>query len=69
LWNTNGQLIHTFEGHTEGVIAVAFTTDGKNILTASGDYRVALKILILRKLSSFIDGRYIGNRDHILNPC
>jgi WD40 repeat protein len=37
LWDAeSGRLIHTFEGHTDGVNAVAFSPDGMRLLSGSG---------------------------------
>jgi WD40 repeat protein len=38
LWEvTSGQLIHSFEGHSNSVLSVAFSPNGHTILTGSGD--------------------------------
>ena len=43
LWDTEtGQLIHTLEGHTSRVNAIAFSPDGKQILSGSHDNTVRL---------------------------
>jgi WD40 repeat protein len=43
LWNVeNGNLIHTFVGHNEGIYDVCFSSDGQTIATASLDKSVKL---------------------------
>ena len=43
LWNkTTGNLLKTFEGHTEKVNCVVFSSDGKLILSASDDHLIKL---------------------------
>jgi len=38
LWNaSSGELICTFEGHTDGITSVSFSSDGKKILSGSRD--------------------------------
>ena len=41
LWDiTNGQLVRVFSGHTSGLTSVAFTPDGRRIVTTSLDKTV-----------------------------
>ncbi|WP_243147354.1 hypothetical protein [Scytonema sp. UIC 10036] len=42
MWNINGQLLQTLNGHTGGVMSVAFSPDSKTIVTASDDNTVRL---------------------------
>ena len=43
IWDSNsGGLLKTFEGHTDNVTSVNFTTDGKKILSSSKDKTVKL---------------------------
>jgi WD40 repeat protein len=43
LWELpSGQLLATLKGHVQGVIAVAFSPDGKTLATASHDRKVKL---------------------------
>ncbi len=43
LWDTDsGKLLHTFSGHTDPVNAIAFSRDGKQILSGSRDNTVRL---------------------------
>ena len=37
LYHVDGTLVHTFEGHPGGVIAVAVTADGQHIISGSDD--------------------------------
>lgn len=37
LWNTQGELLVTFSGHTDSISSVGFSPDGTRILTASWD--------------------------------
>ncbi|MCP5105799.1 MAG: WD40 repeat domain-containing protein, partial [bacterium] len=37
LWDLQGKMLQEFKGHTEGVSSVAFSPDGKTILTGSWD--------------------------------
>ncbi len=38
----SSQLVHTFKGHTRAVSAIAFSPDGRQILSGSGDNTVRL---------------------------
>ena len=43
LWDAaSGQLIRTFEGHSGGVVSVAFSPDGTRVLSGSGDKTLKL---------------------------
>jgi dipeptidyl aminopeptidase/acylaminoacyl peptidase len=42
LWNLEGKEIQTLKGHSAGVNSVAFSPDGKTIVTGSGDNTVKL---------------------------
>jgi WD40 repeat protein len=42
LWNLDGRLLQTFQGHQSEVYRVAFAPDGKSIVTGSGDNTVKL---------------------------
>jgi WD40 repeat protein len=42
LWNSDGSLITSLEGHTNRVSSISFSSDGKTIATASDDQTVKL---------------------------
>ncbi|MCJ8278581.1 MAG: hypothetical protein MJK14_01175, partial [Rivularia sp. ALOHA_DT_140] len=42
LWNTDGNLITTLQGHKDAVWDVEFTSDGKNLISASEDNNLML---------------------------
>ncbi len=42
LWDTSGNLLHTFKGHENSVFAVAFSPDGQTILSGSRDNTLKL---------------------------
>ncbi|MBD2726702.1 caspase family protein [Nostoc sp. FACHB-892] len=42
LWDTKGKLLHTLNGHTQGVAAVAFSPDGQYIVSGSDDHTLRL---------------------------
>jgi WD40 repeat protein len=42
LWDGNGRLLATLEGHTGAVINAVFSSDGSRVLTASNDYTARL---------------------------
>jgi WD40 repeat protein len=52
LWNLNGQLLKTFNGHGNEVIDVSFSPDGKTLATASYDGTVKLWQLDRKKRAS-----------------
>uniref|UniRef100_UPI00187E14E7 WD40 repeat domain-containing protein n=1 Tax=Tolypothrix sp. LEGE 11397 TaxID=2777971 RepID=UPI00187E14E7 len=72
LWDTNGKLLHTLNGHTESVFALAFSPDGKYIVSGSTDRTLKLwdtngKLLhtlnghtqLISALAFSPDGKYI----------
>ncbi len=42
LWDLNGEIVQTFEGHLAAVRALAFTPDGSQLLSASDDTQIIL---------------------------
>ena len=42
LWKEDGTLIKTFNGHTDKVRSISFSTDGKTLVSASDDKTVIL---------------------------
>ncbi|NJK69364.1 MAG: hypothetical protein HC941_25110 [Microcoleus sp. SU_5_3] len=53
LWNLNGQLLKTFNGHSEQIIDVSFSPDGQTLATASYDRTVKLWQIDGRELKTF----------------
>lgn len=43
LWDGNtGQFVHTFQGHTEGISDIAWTSDGEYLASASDDKTIKI---------------------------
>ena len=52
MWNAEtGEKVHTLEGHTDGVMSVCVTADGKRIVSGSDDKTVMVRccaVVVLR---------------------
>jgi len=53
VWNSDGEIVHTFEGHQAAVRAVLFTPDGTALLSASDDTQIILRTLETGEQRSF----------------
>ena len=52
LYHVDGTLVHTFEGHTAAVYAVAVTPDGQHIISGSDDHLVKVWSVATKSLVS-----------------
>ena len=61
LWDTTGQHLKTFEGHTAGVYAIAFSPDNRTLATGSTDGEIRLWDTVTGSLEKIL----IGHTDSV----
>ena len=63
LYRVDGTLVHTFKGHTSGVMALAVTRDGQHIISSSMDHCVKVWSVWSKSLLSTCGEEYNGDED------
>ncbi len=60
LWDLEGNELQTFQGHSAGVTSIAFSPDGKSILTGSNDNTTILWLTPWAYLAKKVEAYPIG---------
>jgi WD40 repeat protein len=63
LWDMAGKELGRFQGHSNAVVSVAFSPDGRRLLSASSRYQGAEKVLRLWDVASGKELRAFGDAD------